>query len=261
VGCIYVATNKANGKRYVGKTSLSLLKRKIAHAKEVRGGSDYLFHRALRKYGVDGFVWEEVCSCFADDELNTSEMVYIRTLGTKSPAGYNLTDGGEGQTGAAESTRIKMSLAHKGKPKSEEHRRKLSVAHTGKVMPEGFREKMLRVHLGRKVSEETRKCMSEAARGRVITPEAKAKMSLAHKGKVLSAETRAKMSQSKMGNPGNKGKKLSAEHRKNIGLGLIGNKRSAETRAKMSESMRRTLRAKRLAAASQPSLFQEDMPC
>jgi group I intron endonuclease len=247
VGCVYLATNLTNGKQYVGKTILTLSKRKEGHWKDAKSGRGYLFQRALRKYGLEGFSWELLCSTEVLEELNVKERKYVKQYNTKSPNGYNLTDGGEGMLGACESVRLKMSLAHKGKPKSEEHKRKMSIANKGKKMPVGFKEKMLKIHLGRKCSEETKKKMSESnwLRGKNHTQESKDKMSLAHKGKKLSDETRAKMSKAKMGNPGNKGKKLSADHRKNIGLGLLGNKRSEETKLKMSESMKKTLREKR----------------
>ena len=56
---VYLATNIANGHRYVGMTSLGVERRRIAHfSKSVgkeAGGSR--FYAALRKYGRDAFVW------------------------------------------------------------------------------------------------------------------------------------------------------------------------------------------------------------
>ena len=86
-------------------------------------------------------------------------------------------------------SRKKMSLALKGKPKSEEHKAKIGDIHRGKNISSEQREKISQAHkgvpkseehkrkiseasmgnqrwLGRKHSEETRRKMSEAAKNR-----------------------------------------------------------------------------------------------
>lgn len=93
---IYKATNKINRKSYVGQTRLSLKQRKrlhIDHAKKKLFKS--YFHNAIRKYGEKNFVWEVLISVKDRDELMNFERHYIKSLNTKIPKGYNLTDGGE----------------------------------------------------------------------------------------------------------------------------------------------------------------------
>ena len=49
---IYTATNKINGKIYVGKT-YNFEKRKQEHIYDI--DNDIPFHRALKKYGIENF--------------------------------------------------------------------------------------------------------------------------------------------------------------------------------------------------------------
>ena len=112
----------------------------------------------------------------------------------------NMTDGGEGACGLvpSEETRLKMSLARKGKPFSDETRLKMSLARKGKSLSEEHREKLSQAKKGKRRephSDETRLKISQANKGK---PQAK-------KGKSLSDETRLKMSQA------NKGKTHSEE--------------------------------------------------
>ena len=79
----------------------------------------------------------------------------------------NLTDGGEGPSGAiiSEEDRRKRSEALKGHIVSEETRRKLSEANKDKILSEEHKRKMSEAHKGKICSEETRKKLSEAKKG------------------------------------------------------------------------------------------------
>jgi len=88
---IYEAQNIINKKRYIGYTSGALEDRKIGHLKSLRGGSQTHFHRALRKYGTENFIWKVV-----DKTLDISkENDYITKYNTITE-GYNMTQGGTG---------------------------------------------------------------------------------------------------------------------------------------------------------------------
>ena len=53
---IYKATNTANGKIYIGLTTLSLERRKIEHFwKANSSNKPYHFYNAIRKYGWNAF--------------------------------------------------------------------------------------------------------------------------------------------------------------------------------------------------------------
>jgi len=96
---VYKAVCIINWKGYVGQTSKSLEKRIKEHIKAMRGGSDFPFHKALRKYGPENFFWYIICEYYSQEEINEKEKYYIKYFDTKTPNGYNLTDGGEGMPG------------------------------------------------------------------------------------------------------------------------------------------------------------------
>ena len=97
---VYKATNKVNGKSYIGYTTKSLEERKKTHFYKSKNKSDkhyfYLFKKALRKYGFESFEWSIICECSNIEECCSSEIFFIKNLNTISPNGYNLTEGGNG---------------------------------------------------------------------------------------------------------------------------------------------------------------------
>jgi len=130
MGIIYVATNRVNGKQYVGQTRRTLKQRIKDHLRERRSFMR-VFHRALVKYGVDSFDFEE--RLVSDDMLDQEERRLILELNTKVPNGYNLTDGGGGSKGYkhTDETKKKCSIASKGRIFSEEHKRRIALGRTG----------------------------------------------------------------------------------------------------------------------------------
>jgi hypothetical protein len=98
-----------------------------------------------------------------ETEALETEIAFIRAIGRKKDGGplYNLTDGGEGQTGWVP---------------SEETRERISAS-----------------NIGRKMSESARQKMSIAGRGRSKSAEHKAKIGAAHKGRKQTPEAVAKM--------------------------------------------------------------------
>lgn len=101
-GYIYCATNKKNNKKYVGQTITSIPRRWQSHISEAKSGVYKLpINHAILKYGADGFEVEEVEHIFCETKeelsirLNELESHYIKQLSSKSPIGYNLTDGGD----------------------------------------------------------------------------------------------------------------------------------------------------------------------
>ena len=96
MGCIYKVTNLDNGKIYIGKTCRPLNVRKSQHLRDSRKSMAY-FHRAIRKYGKDSFIWEEIYKSDNEKELFKKEKEYIALYeSNKHGVGYNLTIGGEG---------------------------------------------------------------------------------------------------------------------------------------------------------------------
>lgn len=94
---IYKATNKINGKIYIGKT-YNFEKRKNEHIYEMNNGLP--FHNALKKYGLENFEWEIIDHANTDKDIREKEIYWISKLRTcinfEDCNGYNLTLGGEG---------------------------------------------------------------------------------------------------------------------------------------------------------------------
>lgn len=90
---IYKATNKANGKAYVGVSYRPVKRRQQHHCDAKPNKSDYTFHRAIRKFGKKAFEWE-----ILDYTTNKAqayiwlEKYWIRTFDTFHN-GYNMTEG------------------------------------------------------------------------------------------------------------------------------------------------------------------------
>lgn len=146
---MYVAMNKLNRKRYVGKTEQGLQKRKGEHVSSAKKGSNLYFHNAIRKYGVEGFTWEVIYRATTEAELNQMEKNFIRMFkSTGKEFGYNLTHGGEGGI-PNETTRAKLSAAQNGKNFTEETRAKLSAWQKGRKLTEVTKRKISEAHKGK----------------------------------------------------------------------------------------------------------------
>ncbi len=140
-GIIYKATNKINGKIYIGQTTYPLDIRIKEHIKSTRRRkSRYYFHKAIKKYGEENFKWEIIAKCNSLKELNQSEIDMIKKYKTFE-CGYNLTIGGEGKSGYkhTDETKKKISESLKGeknffygKHHTQETIQKISEAQKGK---------------------------------------------------------------------------------------------------------------------------------
>jgi len=208
MGYVYLARNRINDKRYVGKTVGNLAKRISKHqslSKHKCGSS--IFLKALAKYGPESFEWTVL---FEDDDAETLlevEKVMIAMLRTKSPRGYNLTNGGEGHAGfslpiesrekirlaltgrkrgpLSSSQRAKMSLALKGRRHSAETCAKISASSMGKKMPlckPETRQKLSSAMIGKRYRK-----------GQTVSPETRAKLSAVKMGHKVGLKTREKI--------------------------------------------------------------------
>ncbi len=128
---IYKAINKINSKVYIGQT-VSPLKKRIANHLVAKNG---LFPAALQKYGIQSFEISIIDQASSKEILETKERYWISQYNCKAPAGYNLTDGGDGGFKRCEETCNKMSMAMTGKHPNEETRKKLSAAVIGEKNP------------------------------------------------------------------------------------------------------------------------------
>lgn len=115
--CVYVHTNKVNGKRYVGITSMCPEKR-WANGRGYR--NNRLFYRAILKYGWNGFDHAIVRNELSQKEAYEIEIELISSYKTSDPKfGYNIDKGGNGSNRISEETRNKLREA--GKKFAKDH--------------------------------------------------------------------------------------------------------------------------------------------
>lgn len=116
--CVYVHTNKTNGKKYVGITSRKPTER-------WHGGSNYKynlhFYSAIKKYGWDGFDHDVLLVGLTKSQADSWERALIAQWNTTDKNnGYNIGLGGEGHESISARTRKKMSRAAKQRYKKPE---------------------------------------------------------------------------------------------------------------------------------------------
>jgi group I intron endonuclease len=171
MGYIYIFTNKINEKSYIGQTTRPIEKRLEEHQKGKKGCR--AIYSAIKKYGWGNFKidWYDC----PDEDLNFDEELLVREMGTLSPGGYNLIEGG-GSSGK----------------RSEETKQKCKEAKSGKNHP----------WVGRKHTEETKQKQREAHLGE------KSHMF----GKTHSNETKLKMGESRKGEKNYKSKRVYQYH-------------------------------------------------
>lgn len=90
---IYCATNKLNGKQYVGLTTKSVGSRWETHVRDSKS-SNTVMGKALRKYGSEAFIVVAIDIAETEAQLSHKEKFWIAELGTAVPNGYNLKEGG-----------------------------------------------------------------------------------------------------------------------------------------------------------------------
>ena len=189
---IYKITNQLNGKVYVGKTGHTLEQRFQKHLGHVSRKVNRHLYDAMNHYGSQHFIIELIEQ--VDDMIaNERERHWITTLGTRSPVGYNMTDGGDGGNtlaGWSEDERLalwkRQGESRRGHTISRATRQKISEAHQGGTCP-----------------EETRQQIRETLKTRGISPPAWTKWQKgqpgAFAGKTHTQEARGLISEARLG--------------------------------------------------------------
>ena len=89
--------------------------------------TDYVFYRAIRKYGWDNLIWEIIDNASSEEELNCKEIYWIDYYNTYIHAnnsnGYNMTLGGDGANGFkfTEEEKNRLSKLKQGKYLGEDN--------------------------------------------------------------------------------------------------------------------------------------------
>lgn len=197
--CVYMHTNKVNGKRYVGQTCQWPPEKRWRKDGVGYRHNEY-FYRSIQKYGWDNFEHEIIDARLTIEEANELEEHLIENFDTLNRSkGYNLRHGGNnGEHSEETKTKLKRAWEHRDR-----------------VMPEHVRKAMSKSRTGKHLSEETKKKISKAQKGKpryYIRGE-----NHPNYGKHYSEEERKQMSERMSGkNNPNYGKHFSEEHKRKI---------------------------------------------
>lgn len=177
---IYRITNITNGDCYIGKTS-DIERRWKQHLRSAKTGSNCHIHNAIRKYGTEHFVIEQIDTAY-EFNVNDKERYWIAKLQPR----YNMTAGGDGNTGM---------------PLSEETKARISKSMTGRIIPSDVRKRMQHSH--QPITAATREKMRQAKVGFIpwnkgktncYNKETLMKIGNAATGRLHSTETKTNMS-------------------------------------------------------------------
>lgn len=117
--CIYMYTNKINGKKYIGQAK-NFNKRhgehiRSSHNKNQKYDYNVPFHCAIRKYRIENFDIKILAENLTQEKMNEYEKFFIKrhnTL-TKNNYGYNISTGGSNGNNFAGKTLEEMNLIKK----------------------------------------------------------------------------------------------------------------------------------------------------
>jgi predicted GIY-YIG superfamily endonuclease len=136
VPIVYLATNKVNGKIYIGVTKRTLMQRASGHFTQAKRGVKLVFYDAIRKYGRDSFEFEVLFEFNNYDSALDGERLFIKLLNPD----YNVSAGGRGPQGVTwnisrrERTMIGLQASW-----TEERKRRMSEQNKGvKPSPKCF---------------------------------------------------------------------------------------------------------------------------
>lgn len=142
---VYCHTCLVTGKSYIGWTSKTLDERWKKHVTNARSKSQYRFHRAIRKYGIETWRHITLASVISEQEAKRLEQRWIKRCRTFDPAfGYNSSYGGESCVPTLE-TREKLSVSQRLRYQDPEERRKVGqrTVPTSDVTREKLRQSKL----------------------------------------------------------------------------------------------------------------------
>lgn len=189
---------------------------------------------SINHHGKENFSFEIIAMARTQDDAHETEKFLIKIENTKSPNGYNLTDGGEGSTGtiATPEMRAATSARFKGRRHTEETKRKMSASAMGvKKSPESV-AKMAASLTGRKASDEV-KAILASYRHLAWTPDALEKLSKALKGRAIPWHWKGAMAQ--------RGRTFSDEHKQKLSAAKRGRSQTPEQVIKRVASRRMTI--------------------
>lgn len=151
---IYKFTHIESERSYIGQTIQDPNRRRLEHIADSRYTTkEYHFHNALRKYGIDAFIFEVIAEAASLEELNKLEEHYVEQYDSINN-GFNIRHAG-GNKLHSEESKQRMKIAQR-------------AAHARRREQNGGIEKhtLPRSHKGKtglwNMSEETKRKQREA---------------------------------------------------------------------------------------------------
>lgn len=183
----YLITCATSGRGYIGITSRGLKRRWTEHLYDSRKRHTKMaISRAIAKHGAGNFQIEAICSARSWPDICAAEALLIVQHGTRTPSGYNSSDGGEGAFGVKKSadsversaakhrgkpchpnTRAAAVRFHLGRPKSVEHCARISAARMGKARDKKTKAKISAAWARRRAAGEFKTTEPYAHRAKV----------------------------------------------------------------------------------------------
>lgn len=188
---VYLFTSP-NGKQYTGQTIH--LNTRINSYKNGDGSNKH-WSSSLKKYGFDNFIFEHYAIPTACADIIEKFMILWYDLMNRNK-GYNKQSGGKNGWMMSDDTRSKISAAHLGKKKSDEHKAALSASWSHK-RKQAFSDSQLGIknhNFNKKLPH-----VSESNRIRIVPTRSKAsraKSRAAMLGKKLTQNHKAALSES-----------------------------------------------------------------
>jgi len=217
----YETTNNINNKYYIGvHKDINLDYRYMGSGKAIKN--------SIKKYGIENFS-KLVTGVWRTEQISYLMESWIVDLEeVKNTQSYNLKPGGMGGSNKglnlgipkSPQTKLKMSIAAKGVPKSEAHKKSCQLAALNRdPMTQDTKDKISLSNKGKKSyirTDEIRNKNKISATGKIASKESREKMSIAAKHKKpMTQETKNKISSS------NKGKTYSEKTIKNMSKGAL----------------------------------------
>lgn len=150
---IYLITNNVNGKVYVGQTKYTIEQRFAGHIACANnlGKKHSVLHNAIKKYGSDNFKVELLEDNLTEANVDEREIFWISYYKSRNRKfGYNITEGGGGVKGYHHSDETKQKISKStlrardaGKIYTPERNRKISLAQKGKKKSESWYNNLL----------------------------------------------------------------------------------------------------------------------
>jgi group I intron endonuclease len=183
---LYRITDILSGKVYIGQSSKETERwRQHRYFARQEEPIQYI-HRAMKKYGVEHFVYEVIATCKTREDADETEIQLIKQYDSRNPMkGYNLAPGGDHAWNAGLPSEQQPMY---GKHHSEESKKKISASNMGKEMPphtDDWKKQASLWLTGRPCSEETKEKRSKSRIGILHSEDTKRQMSKSRMGKYV----------------------------------------------------------------------------